>query len=144
MPTHAMILRAGDKVENTEGRIGLVVSVRRDPDCDCLAIAWDDHNVMIYSRSEFLNVDLVSRLPEGKPLDYLPSAALGSLYMVPDPSSWLVMAIVGWHRHRRQLERISEHGLSSPDDSQLAAAACAHIRSVLDRMRGVHIDFSHN
>jgi hypothetical protein len=142
-----MSLRAGDKVENVEGRIGLVLSVRRDADCNCVAVAWDNHDVLLYSREEKLDVRLISRLDEGQKLagqDFLPSAALTSLYTVPDPTNWLVFALIDWHRYREILEAITEHGIKTVAEQDIAYRACDYVRSVLDRMRGVVIDFTQN
>lgn len=145
MPIHAMTLLAGDKVLNAEGRTGLVLSLRRDSECNCVAIAWDNHNILLYSRMEVLDVELIEHgTAPTEAQDFLPSAALSSLYNVPDPSSWLLMALIHWHAHKAQLNRISEQGLQTPDDHQLARAACVYVRTVLDKMRGVTLDFTQN
>jgi hypothetical protein len=143
-PLDASTLGVNDKIINVNGEIGTVIAV--DPArVNCLAVAWEKSGIWLYSRDEqFPGVDLYQRALPSEQVVILPTDVLNTLYTVPDPTNWLIQALLSWRSRRADLHRIAENGITTGEDVRIAWAAVRYLSTVLDRMRGIIFDWSQN
>jgi hypothetical protein len=142
-PLDASTLRVNDKIANVNGEIGTVIAVNTS--VNCLAVAWEQSGIWLYSRNEhFPGVELYQHALPSEQIPVLASDVLNTIYHVPDPTNWLIQALLSWREKRADLHRIAENGIKNGEDVRIAWGAVRYLSTVLDRMRGMVFDWTQN
>lgn len=145
IPLDASTLKVNDKIVNINGEIGTVIAVNPTTHIDCLAVAWEASGIWLYSRKEhFPGVGVYQHASPGEFIAVLPTDMLNTLYRVPDPTNWLIQALLSWREKRPELHRIAQNGVVTGEDVRIAWGAVKYLETVLDRMRGMVFDWTQN